>query len=114
MPKLHSIEAQFHMPLDKGYRVKVSILESGIYINGFVVFAPNEEHDYWSVHEPSQKNRFGKYFQTIEFDHTTTLWKEICEACIDEVKIYIAQSRDVVITDIPDAPITLDDIPDFK
>lgn len=112
MPKLYTIEAKVHMELAKGYRVKLSILSLGIYVNGMVVFSPNEEHNYWSVHEPSQRNRFGKYFKTVEFDHKTPLWKEICETCVEAVQLYISESKDVVITDFDiDAPISLDDIP---
>ncbi len=111
MPKLHIIEAQVHMPLEKGYRVKASVLDLGIYINGMVVFPPNEEHDYWSVNEPSQKTRYGKWFKTIEFDHKQSLWLEIHEACVEAVQLYISDTKDVVITDIPEGPITLDDIP---
>jgi hypothetical protein len=111
MPKLYSIEAQVHMPLEKGYRVKISILDLGLYINGARVLPPNADHD-WTVYPPQQKVGF-KYIDVIEFDHNQILWQEIFEACVDAVKLYISDNKDEVV-DVPDRPITLDDIPDFK
>ncbi|HET9850465.1 MAG TPA: hypothetical protein VFP35_02465 [Candidatus Saccharimonadales bacterium] len=112
MPKLFNIEAEVHMPLDKGFRVKVSDKVLGIFINGMVVFPPDGEHD-WAVYPPNQRNKFGKYIPIVQFNTHLPLWEEIFEACVDQVKLYIADSKDVVVTDIPDGPITLDDIPDF-
>lgn len=112
MHKLHNIEAQVHKPLEKGYRVKVSILDLGIYINGCVVFPPNGEHTNWAVYPPKQQV-FGNYIPIVEFNKKLTLWQEIFDTCVDEVKLYLSESKDVVIRDIPDGPITLDDIPDF-
>jgi hypothetical protein len=111
MPKVFSVEAQVHKPLEKGYRVKVSVLDLGIYINGFVVFPPNEEHKNWAVYPPKQHGGFGNYIPIVEFDKKLTLWSEIYEACVDVVKLFLSNGQDVVITDIPDGPITLDDIP---
>lgn len=110
MPNLHIVEAEVHMQLEKGYRVKVSILDLGLYINGIVVYPPNEEHDYWSVNEPAQRSRYGKFFKTIEFNRKESLWLELHEACVNAVKQYTSDSDEVVLTDIPDEPINFDNI----
>jgi len=110
MPKLHNIEARVHKPLPTGYRVKVSILDLGMYINGCVVMPPNGDHPDWAVYPPKQ-NVFGRYISIVEFNKKLPLWIEVNEACIEEVKKYLEESRDVVIDDISDEPINFDDIP---
>ncbi len=112
MPKLHTIEVQVHMELKVGYRVKILLLDLGCYINGARVFPPKDDHD-WTLYPPQQKVG-SKYIDVVEFDHNTSLWEEMYKTSIDAVKQYIADSKDVVIEDIPDRPLTLDDIPDFK
>lgn len=107
--KLHIIEAQVHKPLEKGYRVKVSVIDLGVYINGCVVFPPNGEHTAWAVYPPKQ-NVFGKYISIVEFNMKLPLWEEIFEASVNAVKLYLSDAKDVVITDIGDEPINLDDI----
>jgi hypothetical protein len=37
MAKSFTIETQVHKPIPQGYRVKVSVLDIGMYINGMVV-----------------------------------------------------------------------------
>lgn len=111
MPKLHTIEAEVHKQLEKGYRVKVLVLDLGFYINGMVVFPPNNEHKEWAVYPPKLHAGFGNYVAIIEFDKKQFLWIEIFEACVDAVKLRMSDTIDVVITDIPDDPITLADIP---
>lgn len=110
--KAFNIEAVVHKELSFGYRVKVSILDLGIYINGMVVFPPNEEHDYWTVKPPAMRAGRGKYVYIIEFNKKLPLWEEIFDACVDAVKLEKSYDKDVVITDFDeDAPINLDDIP---
>lgn len=107
-----SIEAKVHKELSSGYRVKVSILDLGLYINGMVVFPPSEEHEHWTVYPPSMRAGRGKYTYITEFNKKLPLWEEIFDACVDAVKLEQSYDKDVVITDFDeDAPITLDDIP---
>lgn len=112
MPKVYNIEAQVHMPIPQGYRVKVSILDVGIYINGFVVMPPNDDKD-WSVYPPSQRAGRGKYKYIVEFNKKLPMWDEIFDACVDAVKLDESYAKqDVVITDFDEnEPINLDDIP---
>lgn len=112
MAKSFTIEAQVHMSIPQGYRVKVSVLDIGMYINGMVVMPPSEDKD-WAVYPPSQRAGRGKYSYIVEFNKQFPLWDEIYDACVDAVKLEMSlDKKDVVITDFDeDAPITLDDIP---
>lgn len=97
--KLHTVEAAVHKPVGNGYRVKVSIIDLGIYINGMMVYPPNEEHDNWSVLTPARPAGRGKYARIVEFNKKSPLWEHIYDACVDAVKLYSADSKDTVDTD---------------
>jgi hypothetical protein len=112
MPKLHSIEAQVHRPIPQGYRVKVSVLDLGMYINGMVVTPPSEGHE-WTVYPPSQRAGRGKYSYIVEFNKKLPLWEEIYDACVDAVKLEMSyDKKDTVVDDFDEnQPINLDAIP---
>ncbi len=113
MSKLYTVEAKVHegAKVANGYRVKVSVLDLGLYINGMVVFPPNEINNEWTVLTPARPAGRGKYVRIVEFNKKLPLWEEIYDACVDAAKLEHTFEQDVVITDIPDGPITLDDIP---
>ncbi len=81
------VEAEVHKPVGAGYRVKALIHDLGLYINGMMVFPPNDEHEDWAVYPPllSRAGR-GKYKYIVEFNKHTALWEEIFEACIEAVQ----------------------------
>jgi hypothetical protein len=105
------------------YRVKACIPEHGFWINGMMVYPPNVDHPEWSVNPPGIPNRKGKF--VVEFNKSFQLWLEVEEKCLEvaqeehslieyESKAVSPTSpikKDVVIEDIPDGPITLEDIP---
>lgn len=113
MTKAYSIEASVHKPIKEGYRVKVEMKEIGLFINGMIVYPPNEKHEDWQVLTPAMK--FGyKYIHTIEFNSKLPLWKELRSVCIEAVRLYIDNTpnaalknncRDVVLEDIDDKPL---------
>lgn len=120
MNNVYVINASVHKEIKDGYRVKVSMEEIGMFINGMVIYPPNEKHEDWKVLTPAMK--FGyKYVHTIEFNSKLQLWAEIREACIEAVKKYQSESssmvrsdntnKDVVLEDISDEPIDLSSIP---
>lgn len=115
MPKLHTIEAEVHktVPTSVGtaYRVKVSILDLGMYINGMMVYPPNAKFDQWGVTPPSRPAGRGKYAFIVEFNKKEALWGEIYDKCVEVAQLEYQNSKDEVLTDIPDGPINLDDIP---
>lgn len=85
--KAFNVEAEYHMLLEKigAHRVKIKILDPDLamYINGMVVFTPDgEKHPDWTVYTPKAGNA-----RIIEFAKSSTLWKEIQDACIDAVKL---------------------------
>ena len=113
MPKLFTVEAEVHKTavVKGGYRVKVSILDLGLYINGMMVYPPNEKYDEWSVLTPARPAGRGRYAHIVEFNKKLPLWEHIYDACIDAAKLEHSYSQDVVITDISDDPIDLSEIP---
>ncbi len=113
MPKLHTVEAEVHKSaaVSGGYRVKVSVLDLGLYINGVMVYPPSEKYDEWSVLTPARPAGRGRYVRIVEFNKKLPLWEHIYDACIDAAKLEYSYEKDVVITDIPDEPINFDEIP---
>lgn len=99
MPRLYNLDAECHMQLKNGgYRVKLAILDHGLYINGMVVFPPNSEHgNKWNVYTPSANRA-----RLVEFNSKLPLWEEIKDACIDAVKLY--QSNEKVDDGLLDLP----------
>lgn len=109
MAKIFNIEAKVHKELASGYRVKVSVFNLGMYINGMVVFPPNDEHNEWYVNTPAIRNGRGKWLHIVEFDKNSALWEEIYIECIQAGKQYLSET-DVAPLDIPDGPVDFDDL----
>lgn len=109
MTKIFNVEASVHKTLASGYRVKVSVIDLGMYINGMVVFQPNDDHKDWSVMTPALRSGRGKWTHVVEFDKSTALWEEIYQACVQAGKQYMSE-QDMAPTDIPDGPVNFDDI----
>lgn len=83
------------MPLKTGgYRVKLLLIDYGIFINGMVVYPPSPKSEDWAVYTPATKNSYkAKPARIVEFDAKTTLWAEVQEACIDAVRLYLADNK---------------------
>jgi hypothetical protein len=114
VPKQYALEAQVHKKYGNGYRVKVSLLELGLYINGMMVYPPDDDHKEWSVLTPARPAGRGKYARIVEFNKKLQLWSEVYEACVDAVRLDMSYGEDAVVTDSVDGlgeePISLDDI----
>lgn len=95
--KLHTVEAEVHKQYGNGYRVKVMILDLGIYINGMMVYPPNDEHKQWSVLTPARPAGRGKYARIVEFNKKLPLWEHVHDACVDAVKLFQHDSKDTVV-----------------
>lgn len=91
MPKLHTIEASVHQPVKEGYRVKISVLDLGMHINGALVFPPNDKHEDWIMYPPAIPTRFKRIYPA-EFDKKQTLWLEMLDASVNAVKQYQSDS----------------------
>lgn len=92
------VKAQVHKPMNKGYRVKVIVEELGLYINGMVIFPPDDDHENWSVLTPARPAGKGHYVRIVEFNKKLPLWSEIYSACIAAVELYL-RSNDSSIPD---------------
>lgn len=121
---MYNVEGEWHKQLPNGsHRVKAKILhpDLAMYINGLVVFPPDDKHPDWTVYTPKVFNA-----RIVEFANSSKLWQEIKEACIDTVKLQASYDRMDDINDsqqykhdsvqevVDDEPINLDDIPFFN
>lgn len=115
MPKLFTVEAEVHKEANVagGFRVKVSVINLGLYINGMMVYPPNEEKNQgnWMVLTPARRAGRGRWVHMVEFNKKLPLWEEIYDACVDAAKLEHQFSKDVVIEDIPEGPVDFSDIP---
>lgn len=105
--KLHTVEVRVHQPVNEGFRVKVSVLSLGMYLNGVLVFPPNDKHEDWIVYPPSINTRFKRIYPA-EFNKKMDLWLEIHQACVDAVMLYQADEEAVTDIDIDQTPEELD------
>lgn len=112
------VEAEVHKAIGEGFRVKALILGLGQYINGMLVYPPNDKHDDWIVYTPTANRA-----RIVEFNKESLLWKQIREACIAAARSYQGEesrhkntyrTKDVVITDIDDGPIDFSSVPEFS
>lgn len=94
MDNEYEVEAEVHKSVGDAYRVKALVHDIGIYINGMMVFPPNDEND-WAVYPPllGRAGR-GKYRYTVEFNKHAPLWEEIQQACIEAVKLKMSLGED--------------------
>lgn len=113
MSKLkYSIEAKVHMPIPHGgYRVKVWFPDMGMYINGVLVYPPNERHERWGVLTPLLgKGGRGRQPKAIEFDGKSDLWHEFREAAIKAVKVYLKHRTEHGLDDGHPEPVKAEKI----
>lgn len=99
-------EAYVHMPLGEGYRVKVSVIGLGMYINGAIVYPPGEKNNNrWTLFLPNIHIGHGKRMYPLEFNKQSPLWLEIYEIAVKAVNDYRVDTgempiQDSVVTDI--------------
>jgi hypothetical protein len=101
MANLHIIQVDYHTEITNGHRVKVSILDLGMYINGFRVYEPNAEHKDWMVFPP-QHHAGPRWVNIVEFNKSEPLWVEIykkCIECVGEDLRYKSLDKDNVLDD---------------
>ena len=110
MEKDFEVSAEVHKPVGAGFRVKALVYDIGLYINGMMVFPPDDEHD-WAVYPPllGRAGR-GKYRYTVEFNKQFPLWNEIREACIEEVKSKMGLDDADDVKDDPGDPANMSNL----
>lgn len=97
------------------YYVKITFVGIGIYVNSFSVMPSKFENQHYWVQPPKHLQKGKGWTPTVDFDKSYPIWEEIERKAIEAVELYKAQdsspTKDVVIENIPEGPITLDNIP---
>lgn len=82
--KLHAIEAEVLGEIANGFRIKVSVLDLGLYMYGWTARRSLQSKRGWWIQPQAVKTTSG-WKPTVEFDKSNSLWVEIEAACIDAV-----------------------------
>lgn len=95
----YEVKVEYRGEISGGYRLKVSILSLGVYIDGFKAY-PSKKDDGWFIAPPS--TRIGnRYKDVIEFNKAKPLWRDICSNC-EEVADAVAKGKEYInASDIP-------------
>lgn len=81
-----------------GYRLKISLVDLGIYVFGFRAIQSDKENSGWWVQPPANRTPSG-WKANPEFDKTKDLWREIELACIEAVHQYDGGAAEVDMSD---------------
>jgi hypothetical protein len=100
------------------FYIKVSFTSLGMYINSFVL-QPSKYEDQPAWLQPPKHRQGFKWVGTVDFEKSSELWQVIEQKAREAALDYEqnppmplpTKKLDVVIEEIPDGPITLDDIP---
>lgn len=83
----HMIEATVTAEIKGGYRLKVSVIDLGMYMDGWTLRASDKDDGWWL--QPTAIRLGNKWRQIPEFDHSKAFWKEIRETCLQAVVTYV-------------------------
>lgn len=81
------VEVRGEVP-NGGYRLKVSVLELGMYIDGFRAYPSSKYSGTWYVTPPSTNIGGNRYKSVVEFDKSKQFWASIADACSKAVDEY--------------------------
>ena len=87
--KMRPIDVTVLGEINNGYRLKVSILDDGIYIWSFTARRSDKNNSGWWIQEPAQKIG-AKYKRNPEFVKSKPLWQEIEREALEAVQEYEA------------------------
>ncbi len=86
---VYDVRVEYRGELPKGgHRLKVCVLNLGMYIDGFRVYPSKKVEGTWVVYQPSTKIGNNGYKDVVEFAKNKPLWKEIAEACEQYIDIH--------------------------
>ncbi len=116
MANLHIIESEVLGVKNEVYRLKVSVLELGLHMWGFRAQKSSKSISGWWIQPPATKTPSG-WKKNPEFDTTKTLWSEIERTCVEVVKLYVSNVKEVYMPsdeELTDEAIakSLNNIPD--
>lgn len=106
MPNLYCVESEVRGDIKGGYRLKITILDLGVYIDGFTARHSDFDDSGWWI-QPPAKQVGGKWKHVIEFDKSKTLWAEIVNCCLDTINLYEQnKTKDLIeVEDVSDVAI---------
>jgi|SRR5579884_1207255 len=84
----YHVEATVRAEIKDGYRLKVSVLDLGLYMDGFRVTSSDKNDSGWWVQPPAIPYK-GRWLYMPEFDKNLTLWHEIEQTCIEAIQLYM-------------------------
>lgn len=92
---MHTIETVVRGELKdaRGYRLKVSILDLGMYIDGWRAMPSIKIAGTWWIQPPANSVN-GKFVSPIEFDKTMSLWKEVQDSIIEAIETYKREAKE--------------------
>lgn len=99
---LHNIEAEVLGDISNGFRLKVSVLDIGLYMFGWTVRHSERSKGGWWVQPPATRTATG-WKHTVEFDKSNSLWVEIETACINAVS---TNHQPDVVAEVSDEDLT--------
>jgi hypothetical protein len=102
--KNHIIEVEITKEIAKGYQLKVSILDLGLYLFGFRLTLHNENKGWW-LQTPAIRLP-NRYWHNVEFDQTMTLWQEIEAKCHEARQEYEGSTGNPTEEDMSDEAIS--------
>ncbi len=111
---IHTIEAVVTKEIPKGFQIKVSVLDLGLYLFGLRLTLNSKEKGWW-LQTPAIPLK-GRYWHNVEFDQAMTLWQEIEAKCHEARKEYLGSDfsdeelTDASISKSLDEPFNLDDL----
>lgn len=100
----HIVEAEITKEIAKGYQLKVSILDLGLYLFGFRLTLHDEKKGWW-LQTPSIRLPH-RYWHNVEFDQTMTLWQEIEAKCHEARQMYEGSSDNPIEEDMSEEAIS--------
>lgn len=110
----YGIEVEVRGKIKGGYRLKVSFISIGMYVDGFrATESAKNRLGYW-VQPPAQLVN-GEWKTTVEFDKQSDFWKELERKCVEAVELE-GDTKDTVYKPSDkdmEEPINLDDIDFF-
>lgn len=89
------IETTIRGDLDDGYRLKVSVLSLGMYIDGFRAHKSSEDESGWWVQPPAYRVGYrSQYKQSPEFNKKHPFWKAIERSCAQAANLAELDKQD--------------------
>lgn len=98
MARLHIIDAEVLGEIKGGYRLKISLVDLGVYIFGIRAVHSAKETSGWWVQPPASRTSSG-WKANPEFDKKKDLWREIEQSCVEAIQLYAGDTHEEVMSE---------------